>query len=89
MKRFTGFSLGLLALTIVGSASAGGSTVVNGYGGKAGAPVGAVVTSHPTSGHTGTLPFTGLSLVGITVVALLLIALGYGLTRMARKREAS
>ena len=91
MKRFTAFAMGLLALTIVGTAFAGGgSTVVSGYGGKAGGPVGAVVTSHPGKVHTGTtLPFTGLNLVGIAAVALLLVALGYGMTRMARKRETS
>ena len=91
MRRFTAFSMGLIALAVVGSAAAGGSTVVSGYGGKAGGPVGAVVTSHPaktTSGGT-TLPFTGFNLVGITLLALLLVALGVALTRLARKREIS
>lgn len=90
MRRFTAFSMGLIALAVVGSASAG-STVVSGYGGKAGGPVGSVVTSHPASTTHGgaTLPFTGLNLVGITLLALLLVALGFALTRIARKHEIS
>jgi hypothetical protein len=92
MRRFTAFSMGLIALAVVGSASAGGgSTVVSGYGGKAGGPVGAVVTSHPANtAHGGaTLPFTGFNLVGITLLALLLVALGVALTRFSRKHESS
>lgn len=91
MRRFTAFSMGLIALAVVGSAAAGGSTVVSGYGGKAGGPVGAVVTSHPAKTASGgaTLPFTGFNLVGITLLALLLVALGVALTRLARKHETS
>lgn len=91
MRRFSTFLISLLALTVVGTAAAGGSTVVSGYGGKAGGPVGTVVTLHrakPT--HSGTtLPFTGFNLVWITMIALLLLALGFALTRMGRKHEAS
>lgn len=88
MRRITAFSMGLLGLAFVGSAAAGGSTVVSGYGGKAGGPVGAVVTSHPATPHTGTtLPFTGFNLVGITLLALLLVALGVALTRLTRKQH--
>jgi hypothetical protein len=94
MKRIAGSSIALLALTVVASASAGdGSTIVHGYGGKAGQTVGSVLT-HKSPGsqavHTGsTLPFTGLSLVGFAAVAALLVLLGLVLVRMSRRGTAS
>jgi hypothetical protein len=79
----------LLALTVVGAASAsGGSTVVKGYGGTYGGPVGTVVTSHP-SNHATTLPFTGFDLVGVALIALLVLGLGVVLMRSARKHDVA
>jgi len=89
MKRIVGWSVALFALTVVSSAAAaGGSTIVHAYGGKSGGTVGTVLTHKPptvaNAVHGSTLPFTGLSLVGIAAVAVVLVALGLVLLRVSR-----
>jgi hypothetical protein len=95
MKRIANLMALLMALTIVGSAAAGGSTIVNGYGGKAGAVVGKVVAKHVTpkhstpAVHTGTtLPFTGLNLTVACLAGLVLVGLGVALVRTSRHPNA-
>jgi hypothetical protein len=92
MKKLMMTMTGLLSLGITGSALAGGSTIVGGYAGKGGTPVGQVVhhvhkashTSLGTTRHSGTLPFTGLDLTVFVGLALLLIVLGVLLVRSGR-----
>lgn len=94
MKRIASASLSvlLIAVIVVGSASAGGSTIVSGYAGKAGATVGQVIgtqVSKPSAPaktvHTGsTLPFTGMNLTLVALAAIVLIGLGFALTRASR-----
>jgi hypothetical protein len=58
-----------LALLVASPAFASGNSTLNGYGGSAGAVQGTVQKS-------GTLPFTGLSLMGFLVAGLVLVAVG-------------
>jgi len=67
MKRMLGVVVA--GLVLAPSALAAGGSTLNGYGGDAGAVQGTVQKS-------GTLPFTGLSLVGVLVLAIALIAAG-------------
>jgi hypothetical protein len=92
MKRLTTFAMSIVALSVAGSAWAG-STIVNGYGGNGAAPVGNVLGGKAgthvgtTVQSTGTLPFTGLNLLGIALVALLLVGLGIAMTRSSRRNN--
>ncbi len=88
MKRLNVFAVAVLGLAITGSAAAG-SVIVKGYGGNAGAPVANVLGAHtskaPAAAHTsGTLPFTGINLLVIALVAVALIGLGWALMRSSR-----
>jgi hypothetical protein len=91
MKKLTALVSGLVGLAVAGSASAD-STIKSGYGGVT-APVGNVMT--PPKAHVagtvvsnkGTLPFTGLNLATFVVIALLLIAVGFAVTRMSRRGD--
>lgn len=73
----------LAALVVVPTALAGGGSSTDGYGG-----VGGVIQKKvgaPTTHHVGgTLPFTGLNLAIVAVLALLLVAVGFGMRRFAR-----
>lgn len=74
----------LAALVVVPTALAGGgSSSTDGYAG-----VGGVIQTKvgaPTTHHVGgTLPFTGLNLSIVVVLALLLVAVGFGMRRFAR-----
>jgi hypothetical protein len=90
MKRLTMTMTALLSLAVTGAALAGG-TIVSGYGGRGGTPVGKVTppvhTPAGTSQSTGTLPFTGLDLTVFVGLALLLIALGVVLVRSSRPKR--
>lgn len=67
MKRILGVVVG--GLVFAPSALAAGGSTLSGYGGSAGAVQGTVQ-------KTGTLPFTGFSLLGVLVLAIALIAAG-------------
>ena len=73
----------LAALVVVPTALAGGGSSTDGYAG-----VGGVIQKKvgaPTTHHVGgTLPFTGLNLAIVGVVAVLLVAVGFGMRRFAR-----
>jgi lipoprotein signal peptidase len=94
MKKLTALMSGLVALATASSASAG-STITSGYGGVIGTAVGNVM--HKPNSHSqivgtvaynkGTLPFTGLNLATFVVIALLLIAIGFAVTRMSRRGD--
>jgi hypothetical protein len=92
MKQLTALMSGLVALAIASSASAG-STITSGYGGVAGTVVNNVM--HKPKGqifgtvahNKGTLPFTGFNLATFAVIALLLIAIGFVVTRMSRRSD--
>lgn len=91
MKNLTALMSGLVALAIASSASAG-STIKSGYGGVTGTPVGNVMHKPnqilgTVSQSTGTLPFTGLNLATFAVIALLLVAIGFLVTRMSRRSD--
>ena len=90
MKKLTALAPGLVALAVAGSASAD-STIKSGYGGVT-APVGDVMQQPKahvagTVATKGTLPFTGLNLATFVVIALLLIAIGFAVTRMSRRGD--
>jgi hypothetical protein len=74
MKKLMG-AVGL-ALAVAPSALASGSTV-SGYGGSAG-------VAQATVQKTGTLPFTGLSLTGVLLAGLVLVAAGVLIRRKGR-----
>lgn len=92
MKKVTALMSGLVALAIASSASAG-STIKSGYGGVTGTPVGNVMQEPngqvvgTVTQNKGTLPFTGLNLATFVVIALLLIAIGFAVTRMSRRGD--
>jgi hypothetical protein len=91
MTKFTALlTTSIVALAAAGAASAG-STIVKAYGGAAGAPVGNILGAKAggTVKTTGTLPFTGLSLVGVALFALLLVGVGIALARASRRNNAS
>jgi len=75
----------LAALAWVPTALAGGGGVsADGYGGPAGV-IQHKITSPASAKHsTGTLPFTGTNLAIIVALAVLLVAIGFGMRRFAR-----
>jgi hypothetical protein len=76
-----------VSLVLAGT-SAGGNAVVTGHSAAPSVTSNLGTNSGPTSSATtGTLPFTGLDLAGITVVAALLLAGGVTLRRTARKQR--
>jgi hypothetical protein len=92
MKKLTAFISVLVALAIASSASAG-STIKSGYGGVTGTTVDSVMYKPNarilgTVTHSkGTLPFTGFNLATVAVIALLLFAIGFVVTRMSRRSD--
>jgi len=74
---------------VLAGASAGGNAVVTGH--SAAPPVtsnlGTTGGGSTPSSTAGTLPFTGIDLAGITVVAALLLGGGLTLRRTARKQR--
>ena len=83
MKRLAMTTIGLAALSLPSIALAD-STIIKGYGGKAGAPVSNVLGTGTTH-HSGSLPFTGLNLAVFAAAGLLLVCLGIVLNRAARR----
>jgi hypothetical protein len=75
MKKLYGIAA--LALMLAPSAAAAGNSTLHGYGGSAGSVQGTVQKS-------GTLPFTGLSLVAVVVAGLVLVAIGVLIRRVGR-----
>jgi len=75
MKKLV--SAAVLALAVAPTAAAAGSSTLHGYGGNAGSVQGTVQKS-------GTLPFTGLSLTGVVIAGLVLVAVGVVIRRMGR-----
>jgi hypothetical protein len=75
MKKIVGAAV--LALVAAPAAAAAGGSTLHGYGGSAGAVQGTVQKS-------GSLPFTGLSLTGVLIAGLVLVAVGVVIRRMGR-----
>ena len=85
MKRLAVSTIGFTALLLPAAAFAG-STIVKGYGGKAGTPVQNVLGATKVR-HSGNLPFTGVNLALFAAVGLLMIGLGILLNRAARRNR--
>lgn len=74
MKKLVALIVVLVLTSATAAFAAGGAATDSGYGGNA-AVSGAVQKS-------GSLPFTGLSLVGIVVAGVLLVAVGFLMRRV-------
>jgi hypothetical protein len=83
MRRSVAIGIGvaLAALAFVQVAMAGSGSSDDGYGGAAGAVQGQV----QKGGNT--LPFTGFDLTMAVVVAVLLVAAGFGIRRLGQRRS--
>lgn len=73
----------LAALVAAPTALAGGGSSADGYG-NVGGLVQKKVSGPSTTHHVGSLPFTGVNLAIIAVIALLTVAVGFGMRRFAR-----
>lgn len=78
----------VVALTVAAAALAGGSTLLSGYGGEAGAGT-TLKPKAPTAApvSSGTLPFTGTDLAFGGAAGLVLAASGFGLRRLGRNKS--
>jgi hypothetical protein len=85
MKRLATMTIGFTALLLPAAAFAG-STIVNGYGGKAGTSVNNVLGATKVH-HSGNLPFTGVNLALFAAAGVLMIGLGILLSRAARRNR--
>jgi hypothetical protein len=89
LKRILAIVMVVAVSLVLAGASAGGNAVVTGH--SAAPPVtsnlGTTGGGSTPSSTAGTLPFTGIDLAGITVVAALLLGGGLTLRRTARKQR--
>ncbi len=84
---YIGSALFTMALAVVPLAAAEDNSSLAGYGGVAGAVNTQVTAQSPAPPKTvESLPFTGQDLALMLAVGLLLLALGFGLRRVARNK---
>jgi len=77
---------GMLLLTVGATGAAAGNGPSNAvYGGSGGNVQGALTGTSPS----GQLPFTGFDVALLVGAALLLIAVGFGVRRLARSNDAA